>query len=135
VRAVVDTNVFVSGVFFSGPPHQILNLWRDGKFGIVLSEEIFEEYQRVGEEMADQFPAVDLAPILELLSVEAALVLAPSLAERVCQDPHDDKFLACALAGRARVIVSGDKHLLNVSGYKGIRVVRPRTFIEEYRNT
>lgn len=133
MRVVLDTNVFVSGVFFSGPPHQILKIWRDGKIEIVLSEAILEEYHRVGEELAVQFPAVEITPIMELLAVEADLVEASSLAERVCQDPHDDKFLACALSGGVEVIVSGDKHLLDVSGYKGIKVVRPRNFLEEYQ--
>jgi predicted nucleic acid-binding protein len=58
---------------------------------------------------------------------------APPLAEGICDDPDDDKFLACALASESRIIVSGDKHLLKVSGYKGIEVLRPRKFLEKYR--
>ena len=46
--------------------------------------------------------------------------------------PDDDKFLACAIAGKSKLIVSGDKHLLRVSGYRGIKVERPREFIDEY---
>ena len=44
----------------------------------------------------------------------------------------DDKFLACALASGAGTIVSGDKHLLSVSGYRGIEVLRPRAFVDRY---
>jgi len=54
------------------------------------------------------------------------------LPEPVCDDPDDDKFLACAIAGKCNVIVSGDKHVLKVSGYRGIEVVRPRKFVDEY---
>jgi len=132
VRIVLDTNVFISGVFFSGPPYQILEAWRDGKVQLVISQEILEEYQRVGETLADQFPGVDLGPILEFLTVKAKLTLSPSLPEPVSDDPDDDKFLACALASKAKLIVSGDKHLLNVSGYRGIDIIKPRQFVDDY---
>lgn len=132
MRVVLDTNVFVSAVFFSGPPHQILKAWRDGKIQLVVSPEILEEYQRVGEIIAKQFPKVDLSPIIDLLAVEAKLVLPPSLPEPVCADPDDDKFLACALASKTKFVISGDNHLLNVSGYRGIKIVRPRKFVDEY---
>jgi len=132
VRIVLNTNVFVSGVFFSGPPYQILKAWRDGKVQLVISQEILEEYQRVGETLAYQFPGVDLGPILELVTVKAELTQAPSLPEPVCDDPDDDKFLACALASNSEVIISGDKHLLKVSGYCGINILRPRKFLDDF---
>jgi predicted nucleic acid-binding protein len=48
VKIVLDTNVFVSGVFFSGPPYQILPAWREDKFQLAVIPEILEEYRRVG---------------------------------------------------------------------------------------
>jgi putative PIN family toxin of toxin-antitoxin system len=132
VRIVLNTNVFVSGVFFSGRPYQILKAWRDGKVQLVISQEILEEYQRVGETLAYQFPRVDLGPILELVTVKAELTQAPRLPEPVCDDPDDDKFLACALASNSEVIISGDKHLLKVSGYCGINILRPRKFLDDF---
>ena len=47
-------------------------------------------------------------------------------------DPDDDKFLACAIAARTPLIVSGDKHLLQVSGWSGITIVTPRQCVERY---
>ncbi len=132
MRVILDTNVFVSGIFFSGPPYQILKAWRDGKLHLVLSPEILDEYRRVGESLAEQFPAIDLGPILELVTIRAEMFAAQNLPEPVCADPDDDKFLACALASKSEVIVSGDRHLLKVSGFRKIRVVRPREFIDEY---
>jgi len=132
VKVILDTNVFISGVFFTGPPYQILKAWREGEVKLVVSQEILEEYLRVGETLAAQFSGVELAPILELLTVEAELTLAPSLPEPVCVDPDDDKFLACALASKTKLIISGDKQLLKVSGYRGIEVVRPRKFVDDY---
>lgn len=132
MRIVLDTNVFISGVFFSSSPYQILDAWRDEKVNIVLSEEIFNEYQRVARELSEQFKGVDISTFLDLLTVNAIWVEAPQLPFNVSTDPDDDKFLSCALASRTKVIVSGDKHLLAVSGYRGIEVVKPRTFIEKY---
>ena len=129
MNVVLDTNVFVSAVFFGGVPGRILEAWRDGKVEIVLSREIVEEYVRVGEELADRFPGVDLGPALELLAASATLVVAPPLAEPVCRDPDDDKFLACALAAGADYVVSGDRDLLAVSPCQGVIVLSPRDFV------
>lgn len=132
MRLVVDRNVFVSGVFFSGPPYDILNAWRRGKFKLVVSPDILEEYRRTGEELARRFPNVALTPWLELVAVKAIVVDAPPLAEQVCSDPDDDKFLACAVAGRTKFIATGDKALLKASGYRGISVLTPRDFVEKH---
>jgi uncharacterized protein len=129
MKVVLDTNVFVSGVFFSGPPFEILNAWRHGKLTLVVSPEILAEYERVGQELANEFGTVDLAPFLELLALKGEIVNAPALAEQVCSDPDDDKFLACALASNTKVISSGDKALLRTSGYAGIEVLTPREFV------
>jgi uncharacterized protein len=132
VRVVLDTNVFISGVFFTGPPYKILQAWRDGTLQIVFSLEILEEYQRVGAALAELYPGVDLDPILDLLTVEAQMIAAPELPEPACQHPDDDKFLACALASHTRILISGDKHLLKMNGYQGIEVVRPREFLNRH---
>jgi len=132
VNIVLDTNVFISGVFFTGPPYQILKAWRDHRVQLVVSPEIFEEYRRIGEALADQFPEVDPHPILDFLAAKAEWISDQILPEPVCDDPDDDKFLACAIASNCNVIVSGDKHLLNASGYRGVKVVRPRKFVDDY---
>ncbi len=132
MKLVVDTNVVVSGIFFSGPPYQILNAWRHGKIKLVLSPEIFSEYQRVAEKLSNQFEEVDLSAWLELLLANSSIVESAPLKESVCEDPDDDKFLACALASDATFIISGDKHLLDISGYRGVAVIRPRSFVDKY---
>ena len=49
-----------------------------------------------------------------------------------CEDPDDNKFIECAIAGDTNIIVSGDKHLLRISGYQGISVLKPREFADRY---
>lgn len=116
MRVILDTNVFVSGVFFTGPPARILEAWSAGRLSLVISPDILDEYYRVGVRLAEQYPKVDLNPAIALLAVEAEIVEASRLAESVSEDPDDDKFLACAKSAGVSVIVSGDKHLLDVSG-------------------
>ena len=132
MRAILDTNVFLSGVFFSGPPSQILEAWRDGRLHMVISQEILDEYMRVAKILSVQFPAIDILSIIELVTVEAEIFPSYTLPEPVCDDPDDDKFLACAIAGKCKFIISGDKHLLKVSGFKGINIIKPRNFVDTY---
>jgi putative PIN family toxin of toxin-antitoxin system len=132
MRIVLDTNVLISGIFFSGPPSQILKSWRDGEVNIVLSEQILTEYQRIAEELSKQFPGVDITKILELLTIRAEIIDTHGFEVTACEDPDDDMFISCALASECRIIVSGDKHLLRLSGFQGIKVIKPRGFIDHY---
>jgi putative PIN family toxin of toxin-antitoxin system len=132
VKVILDTNVFVSGVFFSGPPYHILKAWQDDKIELVISPDILDEYRRVGETLAVDHPAIDLLPVLGFVIQSAAIFSASPLPDAVCEDPDDDKFFACALASGSIVIVSGDKHLLEASGYRGIEVLKPRDFVNKY---
>jgi putative PIN family toxin of toxin-antitoxin system len=132
VRVVLDTNVFVSGVFFSGPPHRILQAWRRGRLQLVVSPEILAEYNRVGEELAERFHGIDLRPILDFVAVTADMISPVAPAAPICSDPDDDKFFLCAISAACKWIVSGDKHLLAKSGYGGVEVMKPRDFIEKF---
>jgi len=130
MKVVVDTNVLVSGVFFGGMPSRILEAWREKRTDVVVSPDILEEYRRVGEHLETQFTDVSLAPFLALLVMNAEINEPPDLPEQVSRDSDDDKFIACALAGDCHVIISGDKDLLSISGYRGVKVVAPREFLE-----
>jgi putative PIN family toxin of toxin-antitoxin system len=132
VKIVLDTNVLVSGIFFTGPPYEILKAWRDGKVNLVVSTEILDEYQRVAEELSQKFQGIDIFGILDLLTLGSEVVHAPPLLEPVCSDPEDDKFLACAVAGSAEYIITGDGHLLKVSKYGNVEIVNPRWFLETH---
>jgi len=132
VKIIIDTNVFVSGVFFSGPPYQILKAWRDDKIELIVSPDILDEYRRVGEILAEDHPGIDLEPVLSLVFQNATIYSAQPLSEAVCEDPDDDKFLACTVTSGSSVFVSGDKHLLKASGYRGIEVLKPRDFANKY---
>lgn len=132
MRIVLDTNVFVSGIFFGGPPGTILEAWQSGQLEIAVSVEILDEYERVCDELSANHPGIDSAPFLAAIALDATLFDCPPLPKPACADPDDDKFLSCALAGGSSCIVSGDKLLLKMSGYEQVEVLRPRDFVDRY---
>jgi len=97
-----------------------------------VSAEILQEYLDVAERLASRYAGVEYEGILGLIVQNVELVEASSLPEPVSEDPDDDKFPACALAGNSTVIVSGDSDLLKVPGYAGIQVFTPRAFFSEF---
>ena len=109
MKVVLDTNVLISGIFFPGPPSEILTHWKEGNFITVISESIISEYTRVAEEISKKFPQIEISEILELFILNSEVVDTEDLKIRVCEDPDDNKFLECAIVGNCSVIVSGDK--------------------------
>ena len=134
MRVILDTNVVVSGVFFGGVPGRILSAWSAGRLVLVLSPAILEEYRRVGHELERQHSEVGATfePVLTLIAMHAVIVDAPALAAPVSDDADDDMFLAAALATQTQLIVSGDRDLLRVSGWRGIDVLTPRQFADQH---
>lgn len=116
MKVVLDTNVLVSGVFFSGPPFEILSAWRDGRIQMVVSAEILDEYRRVGDRLEAGHSGTAFSQILLLVALHGEVVLASNLAGPVCEDATDDKFFACAIAAGCSTIVSGDKHIHRANG-------------------
>jgi putative PIN family toxin of toxin-antitoxin system len=131
MRIVLDTNVLMSGIFFGGAPGKILRAWQARQFALAASPEIVEEYVATAEVLSARYVSLHLEPILSVIVKNSELWQSPALTGQVCSDPDDDKFLACALASDAACIVSGDKALRRVSGYRGIVVVNPRQFVDE----
>ena len=132
MKVILDTNVLVSGIFFKGPPFRILQIWKKGQIDIVISHEILEEYRRVIQDVSIQFPHIDISNLFEIITLKAHFTLSLALHPQLCEDPDDDKFFSAALASKTSIIISGDRHLLDKSGYSGINVFKPRKFLELY---
>jgi len=132
LKVVLDTNVLISGIFWSGPPYRILEHWKSGKIKLVVSLEILEEYHRVAEVLSNKYPLIDIRSILELTSLHSLLVETPKIYPKITIDPDDDKFIICAESSNTKTVISGDKHLLDVNGYHGISVLRPKPFLDKY---
>ena len=109
-----------------------MQAWRDEVLQLVVSLEILAEYQDVALRLRQRHENIDILQFIDLVAARAYLIHANSLPEPVCEDPNDDMFLARALAARTRIIISGDRHLLAASGFRGVNVLRPRTFVDAY---
>ncbi len=131
MNVVLDTNVFVSGVFFNGRPSRILKAWHSGQFILFASSEILDEYERVIRELSQKKSAFDTDKVMVFIRDKVRVVKPALLAEQVCDDPDDDKFIACAVTSKA-IIVTGDKALLRTSGYKHLSVLTPALFEHQY---
>lgn len=131
MRVIIDTNVILSAIFFGGIPGRILEAYRDGKLTLVLSPEILEEYRATAARLAEKFD-VEYVALLDWIAIHSEMEQSLPLSVPVCADPDDDKFIACALESNAKIICSGDRHLLDVNGYQEIEVLKPRTFADKY---
>ena len=132
MRVILDTNVLVSGIFFKGPPYRIFQIWKKGQIEIVISHDILEEYRRVIQDISNQYPHIDISNLFEIITLKAHFTLSLALHPQICDDPDDNKFFSAALVSKTSIIISGDKHLLDKSGYSGINVLRPSKFLEQY---
>ena len=113
----------MSAILFGGAPGRILDAWREERVELVMSPDIVDEYVRVGERPHNRYPDVDVQPIVALIVRNAEVVPSEPLPSPFCDDPDDDKFLACALTSGMKIVVSGDKKLRAVSGFEGVMVV------------
>ncbi len=132
MKVVLDTNVFVSS-FFGGKPRSIIDLWKTGGITLCLSKPIIREYTEVLQRLGLQ-DEKELDELLSLFAHGFHLVFAAKTPELqvVEDDPDDNKFIECAVALKADVIVSGDKAVRAIGDYMGIRIVSPAEFLAQY---
>jgi len=128
VKAVLDTNVVVSGIFFGGVPGEVLEAWWEDRFELFLSPLIADEYLRTCDRLAADRQSLAHQEVLADLLAYGSLLADEATEGPITADADDDKFMRCALAAGA-IVVSGDRHLLEASGWSGIEVLTPRDFL------
>jgi putative PIN family toxin of toxin-antitoxin system len=128
MRIVLDTNVIVSALVFGGLPRQILELAEAGWWEFCYSEDLQAEVRRVLERKCG-WEKSKLDEVLSELWMTGDLVVPRFKVKAVKEDPDDDRILECAIAANAKVLVSGDRHLLRLRKYKSILIVAPRDFL------
>jgi uncharacterized protein len=132
IRVVIDTNIFVSS-FFGGNPRKIVDLWKSGQLTLCLSKPIVDEYVAVLQRLSLEGEQ-ELNELLGLFSHGIHILFTaktPAL-HIVEEDPDDDKFIECAVALKAGCIITGDKSLLAIGDYMGIKIVHPREFLDTH---
>ena len=138
LRAVLDTNVLVSGLMgVQSPPRQLIDAWLDERFTLVTSLHLIEElahvisYPRIASRL--RMGESDVEAILAALLSQADITPGELALPGVTRDPKDDAIVACAVEGEADFVVSGDQDLLVLGVYEGIQVAAPRRFLEILR--
>lgn len=132
IKVVVDTNVFVSS-FFGGNPRKIVDLWKSGQLTLCLSRPIIDEYVEVLQRLGLKNER-ELSELLSLFAHGFHVLFSAKTPELhlVEKDPDDDKFIECAVALKADFVISGDKALIAIQDYMGIRIVTPKKFLDSY---
>ena len=128
-RVVIDTNVYISAIFWGGKPREVVDLGRNARILIFTSLEIQEEIER---KLKTKFgiDEKEVAQILLDYSMFTLPIKPLHRAKVVDVDPDDNKFIECAVTSKAGYIVSGDKHLLNLKNYQGIQIIKAATFLD-----
>lgn len=129
IRAVLDTNVVLSGLLWHGTPHALIDRVREGTLTFISSPALLAELAEViARPKFDTILARSntsrersLVEVRELTEV----VAPPPLAQPVCRDPDDDAVLALAVAANVDFIVSGDRDLLTLKSFQGIAILTP----------
>ena len=135
LNAVFDTNTLISGILWRGIPFQALKWAEEGSLRIYTSLEILTEVYRVLHyPKFQQYIEDQQASSREIFAKIASLctiIQVDQVVKGVCSDKDDEKFLSCALAANVEVLVSGDKHLLDLEQYQSVRILAARQFYEE----
>ncbi len=127
-KVVIDTNIYISAIFWGGKPREVVDLGRDKNILIFTSLDIEKE---IAEKLRTKFK-LDEEKVNKVLLDFATFTIPVKVTKRiqaVPDDSDDDKFIECAISCNADYIVSGDRHLLNLKGYAGIRILKASEFL------
>jgi len=130
MRLVLDTNVVASAVLWGGVPRQLLQAGREKRVSLFTSIRLLAELTdilvRPKFERKLAASGLTIEQIVDRYAELAAVVQPAAIAPTVLDDPDDDQVLACAVAARADLIVSGDRrHLLPLGSFEGMPIVSP----------
>lgn len=129
MRVVIDTNIMVSG-YLGGRLKAIIVAWKSGKFTLVVSKAIINEYFEVLRRPKFKIEPEEIEDFSALLLTKADYVIPMESFKVVEDDPSDNIFIEAAVAGKAKLIVSGDGHLLNLGSFRDIPIITAKEFLE-----
>ncbi len=129
---VLDANVFISGLLWTGTPHRLIRAAEAGALAPVVTPAIMEEVRDAlaRPKFAARIAALNtsVGELMEALLSIVEVIQEPGIEAVISQDPDDDKVLACAVTSQARWIVSGDAHLLSLKRFRDISILTPKQF-------
>jgi putative PIN family toxin of toxin-antitoxin system len=130
MKVILDTNIFISGIFWTGCSHDILELWKDGKFTLITSTDIVSELMEVLDDFKIKLPDDLIKEWVELIIENSEIVEPEERIDAVKDDPDDNIFIEVAAASEADYIISQDKHLLKLKKFRKTRIITPEEFYD-----
>ena len=121
--------MLVSAILFGGRPAELIRMILLHAVAAVATQEIIKEYQSTLDYLLQKYGGREVSMSLDIICSAMEIIPAQSRV-KVCRDPDDDKFISCAMDGRCYYIVSGDKDLLTLKRYLGVRIVTVSEFFE-----
>ena len=128
MRAVLDTNIFISAVL-GGRLGIIIDEWKAGKFKLIVTDGIAREYLDVINRPKFNIPQAEIIAVSDYLLQLGEFVTPAEEIHIIVADPTDNKFLEAATAGQVNFIVSGDNHLLELKSFREIPIITAKEFI------
>jgi len=130
VRVVIDTNVLISAIFWTGKPKQILNKVRREEVTFLTSEFLLEEIRDVltRENKPFKLSTEEAERIVKEMR-NLAVVIKTGSHLSICQDENDNRVLECAIDGNADCIITGDSHLLQLGSFQKIDIMTVSDFL------
>ena len=128
MKAVLDTNVFISGIFWKGSSNKVILNWREGKFTLVTSLEAVSEMIKVLKDFKIKLSDDMIKEWVDLIVRNSIIVEPKEKILAVKDDPKDDIFIETAVAGNVNYIISQDTHLLKLKEFRGIKIITPEEF-------
>ena len=130
--AVLDTNIYISSVFWNSGPYIIIKKAINQEFTACISEHILYEIKKV---LARDFnlQKQEIGDILNSFLQFTSLIKPKEKIEFIKEGPDYDKILECAVACNADYIISYNNHLLNLKEFRGIKILKPKEFLELQR--
>lgn len=131
MRIVLDTNTVISALLFSGTASHLVPLWQARRITVLVSRDILQEYLRVLAYPKFKLSDAEIRRLIqeELLPFVETVHARPHLAV-VRRDPEDNRFLECAVAGRAKYLVTGDQDLRELGSCRGVTILTVGEFPE-----
>ena len=130
LKVVLDTNVLISALGWSGPPSDCLDLIIEEEIINFISKPILEELMDVMDYPKFKFTEEEKEDFLEIEISYSILVEPEEEVKMIKEDPDDNKFLECSLKANADYMISGDQHLLGLRRFKSIEIISPKEFLE-----
>jgi len=134
LKVTLDTNVLISGSFWTGDSFKILDLIDQKKIICILSKEIIAEYDKIigGDEIIEKIEnkSLILSKIVQKAISNSEIIESKNKLNIVKDDPSDNKILECAKEGKADFIITNDNHLLKLKEFEGIKIITPKEFLK-----